>query len=250
MDDRVALVTGTSSGIGAALAAALLDDGWTVVGLARREATFDSPLYQHLQVDLGDASRLEAVADAQLAPLLRDRRWTRIGLVNNAALIGALRGLEDITPEQLSRAFAVNAIAPMFLMGFAARVASPSASLRIVNISTGAAVRPFPGLADYGSSKAALRMAGMIMAEELSSDNRPGGRHADASILSYEPGVVDTAMQVQARSTTGEESPWNQPFKDFAAQGLLEKPADVVGDILEFLSRESGEPFVERRYGM
>ena len=116
-------------------------------------------------------------------------------------------------------------------------------------ISTGAAVHAFPGLGDYGASKAALRMAGMIMAEELSSDHRPGGKRPDAAVLSYEPGVVDTDMQVQARSPAGGESPWNQPFKDFAAQGVLERPEDVVGNIVDFLSGEGSQPFVERRYG-
>jgi NAD(P)-dependent dehydrogenase (short-subunit alcohol dehydrogenase family) len=143
----------------------------------------------------------------------------------------------------------VNAVAPMYLMGFASRVAPPSASLRIVNISTGAAVRAYPGLGDYGASKAALRMAGMVLAEELSSDLRPGGRRADAAILSYEPGVVDTDMQVQARSATAAGFPWRQPFIDFAAQGMLEKPGDVIVPVVEFLAGDADQPFVEQRFG-
>lgn len=246
---RLVIVSGTSSGIGAALAHALLLDGWTVVGIARRQAEFDSPRYQHLTADLGDPAQLRTLTGKQLAPLLGETHWRRVGLVNNAALIGTLRGMEDLTPSKLTDAFAVNTIAPMYLMGFVARTALPDASLRIVNVSTGAAVRPFPGLGDYGASKAALRMAGMIMAEELSSENRPGGRHRDAAVLSYEPGVVDTDMQVQARSPAGGQSPWNQPFKDFAAQGVLERPEDVVGNIVDFLSGDCDEPFVERRYG-
>lgn len=52
-NSRLALVTGTSSGVGAALAQALLERGWTVVGLARRAADFDHPQYRHIALHLG-----------------------------------------------------------------------------------------------------------------------------------------------------------------------------------------------------
>ena len=57
----LALVTGTSSGIGAALAAALLGRGWTVIGLARRAADFDHPDYRHIALDLADNPILDLV---------------------------------------------------------------------------------------------------------------------------------------------------------------------------------------------
>jgi NAD(P)-dependent dehydrogenase (short-subunit alcohol dehydrogenase family) len=120
--------------------------------------------------------------------------------------------------------------------------------LRIVNVSSGAAVRAFPGLADYCASKAALRMAGMALAEELASDLRPGGRRADAAVFSYEPGVVDTPMQAVARAPSAAEAPWVQPFKDFAAQGVLVRPEAVIGEIVDFVEGDADETFVERRY--
>src|SRR5207247_9163409 len=51
---RLALVTGTTSGIGAALAKQLLQRGLEVAGVARRKPTLENPRYHHLAVDLGD----------------------------------------------------------------------------------------------------------------------------------------------------------------------------------------------------
>jgi NAD(P)-dependent dehydrogenase (short-subunit alcohol dehydrogenase family) len=68
MDKRPhALVTGASSGIGAAIVARLLRDGWRVTGISRRPVTFDHPAFDHLSLDLND---VDGVADAvaELAP--------------------------------------------------------------------------------------------------------------------------------------------------------------------------------------
>ena len=247
-DQRLALVTGTSSGIGASLAPALLERGWTVIGLARRAADFGHDRYRHIALDLADLEALEKAAANELKPVIAEPGWSRIALVNNAALSGQSKGLERTEPGALHHLLAVNTTAPMFLMGFVTRVAPPAVPLRIVNISSGAAVRAFPGLGDYCASKAALRMAGMALAEELASDQRPGGRRADAAVFSYEPGVVDTPMQTASRSHAEEAFPWVQPFKDFAEQGLLVSPEAVIGEIVEFVEGDGGEVFVERRF--
>ena len=248
-NQRLAIVTGTSSGIGASLAGALLGMDWSVIGLARRAVDLDHLRYRHIAVDLGDLGALEEVAERELRPVVAEDRWGRVALVNNAALSGESKGLEDIAAGQLQGLIAVNTVAPTYLMGFVASATPPAVPLRIVNVSSGAAVRAFPGMGDYCASKAALRMAGMVMAAELDSELRPGGRREDAGVFSYEPGVVDTPMQTAARSHSLEDSPWSQPFKDFAAQGMLEKPEDVVGEIVEFVSGDGPDPFTERRYG-
>jgi len=248
-DQSIALVTGTSSGIGAALAQSLLLNDWSVIGLARRRAPIRSSNYHHLEVDLGDPESLHAVAEEQIRPMIADTPWRRVGLVNNAAMIGALSGIEACDPGQLTRILLVNTVAPVFLMGLVSRIVDPTTCLRIVNVSSGAAGTGYPGLGAYGGSKAALRLAGMALAAELDSDERPGGPRSNAAVLSYEPGVVDTAMQEETRTTTSGEFPWNQPFKDFASEGMLHKPQEVIGEIVDFLSGDGEETFVEKRYG-
>jgi NAD(P)-dependent dehydrogenase (short-subunit alcohol dehydrogenase family) len=243
--ERLAIVTGTSSGLGAAVAQALLADGWNVIGLSRRQPDFAADGYRHVAIDLGDLRRLREIAQEVLAPLVAAPHWKRIALVNNAGAIGAMRALEQADPLELAALFAVNAVAPIFLTGCVVRAAPPATPLRIVNVSTGAAVQPIPGIGDYGSSKAALRLASMVFAAELESRERPGGVRANVEIMSYAPGVVDTPMQEAARAGA---RPWARLFVDFHAHGKLVPAAAPAGEIVDFLCADGGQPFVERRF--
>jgi NAD(P)-dependent dehydrogenase (short-subunit alcohol dehydrogenase family) len=245
--DRLAIVTGTTRGIGAATAALLLERGWQVVGIARRAASIDHERYRHVVFDLERSADLVAMANDQLAGLVSDSRWRRVALVNNAALGGLLGPIEAVDPVGLARVSAVNWVAPAWLIGFMLRHVRPEAALRIVNVSSGAAVRAFPGLADYCGSKAALRMTGMVAAAELESPLRRAEARTDTAILSYEPGTVDTAMQEAARSRPLAEYPWGGLFRDFAASGALVPPSAPAADIVEFVEGNGRPSFSERR---
>jgi benzil reductase ((S)-benzoin forming) len=230
---RFALVTGTSSGIGLAVARGLLERGWQVLGVSRRDPKLGGG-YTHLAADLADAAGLEAV-ERRVAPLLQ-KSWKTIGLVNNAA-DGAAARVQNLDAAELARHFALNAAAPLWLMGLVARRRPKDAAVRIVNLSSGAATRAIPGLSAYCASKAALRMAGMTVAEELD----------DFSVLSYGPGVVDTPMQAGARSKTREEFPSVELFQGFHAEGKLAPPEAPAAEIIAFLESETADRFAEKR---
>ena len=234
--ERLAIVTGTSTGIGAAVARQLLAHGWHVVGIARRTPRFNAP-YEHLTLDLADVPTASAAIERQLGARLAEVRWQRVALVNNAA-IGLSGRVQNLEAAQLLRSYALNAVMPLWLMGFVVKRARTP--VRVVNVSSGAAVRAFPGLAAYCSSKAALRMAGMTVSAEIDKD---------LAMLSYEPGVVDTEMQFSTRSKSTEEFPWVDTFRRFHAEGMLVSPELPAADIVKFLEGEGGERFAEARRG-
>jgi NAD(P)-dependent dehydrogenase (short-subunit alcohol dehydrogenase family) len=245
--DRIAIVTGTSTGVGEAVARALLDRGWRVVGIARRPAPFSHAAYRHIAYDLADVAVDAASLQAQLETHVREVNASRVGLVNNAASPEGLVPLANLDPRLVARIYAVNSIAPVWLMGYAVRSTPHDAVLRIVNVSTGAATVGFPGLAAYGSSKAALRLAGMSLAREWEGAGTASATPRDAAILSYEPGIVETDMQRYARSQSPTEFPWVGIFLDFQARGLAVPPERPAADIVAFLESDRQPPFAESR---
>jgi NAD(P)-dependent dehydrogenase (short-subunit alcohol dehydrogenase family) len=235
MSERIALVTGTSSGIGAAVAKELLKRGWVVVGIARREAKIKDKGYKHLALDLADIGKAAPAIEREVGKRLNEN-WSRVGLVNNAA-VGLAGRIQDVEPRELARSFELNSAMPLWLMGFMIKHAK--APIRVVNVSSGAAVRPFPGLAAYCAAKAGLHLGGASVAAEDAPD---------LHILSYQPGVVDTEMQLATRSKSLDEFPWGTTFRQFHSEGRLVAPERPAAEIVEFLEAEGGERFNERRF--
>ena len=244
---RVAIVTGTSSGIGEKVARRLLQRGWDVIGVSRRSVAIESPSYAHCSLDLADVARLTQSLDTQVGPRLRDDGVTRLALVNNAADVALLGQMDQVEPVGMLQAYAVNTVAPVLLMGWVLRTASPRIPVRIVNVSSGAGVEPIPGLGAYGCTKAALRLAGMVLGAELDM-RAAGGAARDATVWSYEPGVVATPMQEAVRTSTAETVPIVEVFKDLHAHGQL-RPADLPAtEIVTYLEADGHPRFSEQRF--
>lgn len=247
--DRAALVTGTTSGIGEAVARRLLELGWRVVGLARRDAPIHHANYSHISADLGDTESLIRDVEGRLTSLFTERSWVRVGLVNNAAHPGLLGPIDHLDIAGLPNVLATNLVAPIWLMGHFLRATPPATPLRIVNVSSGAAVRGFAGLGAYASSKAGLRMAGLVLAAEVEETQTFSGARRDVAILSFEPGTVDTPMQLNARSSSRETLPSIDLFTRLAADRKLVPASAPAADVVAFLESDGEPVFVERRHG-
>lgn len=190
----VAVISGSSQGLGLALATELAVRGWSVVGDARRadplvEAFAGLPGGPHRAVpgDVTDPSHRAALAAAAAELGSADL------LVNNASTLGAspLPRLDATDPATYLRVLEVNTVAP---------VALASALLpqlrerrgRIVAISSDAATEPYPGWGAYGSSKAALDHASRVLAAE-EAELGSGVR-----VYAVDPGDLRTAMHQAA----------------------------------------------------
>ncbi len=246
--DRICLVTGTSSGIGLAVAEELLRRGWDVAGVARRPAPLHHARYRHLRLDLADTARMEAEFEGSFGDALALDGRARVGLVNGAATLEPVGPTSAASAGGLARAFALNAVAPIWLLGFFLR-RTRGTKLRVVDVSSGAARRPYAGWSSYCATKAALRMAGEVVGEEARSFAPGTALPVDVSLVSYEPGVVDTEMQQAVRGALAEAFPQVGRFLDLHATGKLHPPSKPAAEIADLLGSDGLPPFSEQRLG-
>jgi NAD(P)-dependent dehydrogenase (short-subunit alcohol dehydrogenase family) len=242
---RLAVVTGASAGLGRAVAEVLLARGWAVLGVARRPASVVHGSYRHRAVDLGDPGAVEAFAgglsaDAAIAGA------ARLGLVNAAGMLGVMRPLTRLRAVDLEHVLRVNAVAPLLLSGAMARLAGDR-PLRIVDVSSGAARASRAGRTGYSASKAALRLGGMALAADAAAGI--GATPRDLAVISYEPGMVDTAMQAENRAASPDDFPDAVAFARLHAAGGLVPPGRPAAEIADLLDRDDLPAWSERALG-
>lgn len=155
LDDKVALVTGGTSGIGMAIARRFVAEGALVFITGRRQAQLDAaaaelgPHAVGVRCDVGNLAELDALYE-----VIRQRSGRVDVLVANAG-VGLPAVLGDITEEQFDSMFATNVKGAVFGVQKAMPLLSSGASVILIGSST--STRPSPGLEVYGATKAALR---------------------------------------------------------------------------------------------
>lgn len=168
----VAIITGASRGLGRALAAGLAERGWDLV-LDGRNA--DALRSAAAELERGAPGRVRAVpGDVTDAGHRTELVETALALgegvdllVNNASALGAepLLPLAELPVEGLRAALETNVTAPFALVR-AALPALRAAQGAVVNVSSDAAVEPYPTWGGYGASKAALEQLSAVLARE------------------------------------------------------------------------------------
>ncbi|MGW5725663.1 SDR family NAD(P)-dependent oxidoreductase [Nocardia beijingensis] len=188
MSRPIALITGASAGLGAALARALIDQGWRVLGTGRRAdrlrrvAAELGPSFLAVPGDITDPADRTRLADAA-------RGAGELALVvNNASRLGPspLPRLADYPLDEFERVLRTNVVAPLAITRIALPLLRPGGA--VVNISSDAAVEPYPTWGGYGASKAALDQLTAIL----------GAEHPDLSIYAFDPGDMRTEMHQAA----------------------------------------------------
>ncbi|WP_459614308.1 SDR family oxidoreductase [Bordetella sp. 2513F-2] len=237
MTDTIAILTGASRGIGAALARGLLAPGTRLITLARRD---DAELAAHAQargaeleqvrVDLSDPASASQAAERICTALPRDAR--RYVLINNAGTVAPVAaGANLVEGAAIAQAFNLNVTAVMLLTArFLQAVQDVQADRRVLNISSGAGRNPNAGWGVYCATKAALDMYTRVLKQEQGA----GG----VRVASLAPGIVDTDMQAAIRASSPDDFPALPKFQDFKASGMLSAPADVAARILAYLDRD------------
>jgi len=232
---RVAVITGASRGLGAGLAAHFASAGMQLGLCARQCPELDQPRSasrardrQHTAweppyaaaVDVTNRDQLERFAATVV------EQFGRIDLlVNNAGLLGPIAPLADIDPAEVARTIEVDVTGVLHGSAvFAAHVRSRTGPGVLVNISSGAATKPYVGWSLYCASKAAVEQLTRVVALEEAA-------HGLAA-YAVSPGMVDTDMQAAVRAADESFFPEVERFRRVAAEQRFNSRAWVGSHIL------------------
>ncbi|MFF7280714.1 SDR family oxidoreductase [Streptomyces griseorubiginosus] len=222
-DRPVALVTGSTSGIGEAVARRLAADGTRVVVHSRRSVEAGLALAAELggtyvQADLGVEEEARGLVETVLG------RFGRLDvLVNNAGISRPIphADLAAATPADWRQLLEVNLIAPWVLCTAAlpALRRSPGGGC-VVNVTSHAGVRPKGSSVPYAASKAALNHVTRLLAAALGPEVR---------VNAVAPGLVDTPMTkdwAEAHELWRDRAPMHRPAQPADVADLV---ASVIG---------------------
>jgi len=227
MPEILTVLTGATRGLGHALYRELRSRGETVIVIGRRleglRAEKEGPIL--VEFDLARAAKPDAAV--RLAELLGEalagQVFDRLVFISNAGIVEPIGQVGGLGPADVAAAAAINLVAPAIIADTCWRAAElKGAAFRVLNISSGAALRPIPGWAAYCATKAGARMFFDVLAAE------EGG----AEVRHIDPGVVDTDMQAVIRSTDHERFPLVEQFVTLAQEGRLQTPEAVAERIL------------------
>lgn len=229
MSDRVALVTGSTSGIGAAIARRLSRDGYVVALHSRSSADVGRAMAKELGQELGRASYHQAdlgdeTAARGLVASVIEAHGRLDVLVNNAGLSIRIphTDLKAATPALWRQMLDVNLIAPFVLVAEAEAALRASSeggrAASIVNIGTHAGSRPKGSSIPYAASKAALHHVTKLLALSLGPAIR---------VNAVAPGLVETPMTAS----------WPDMLELWNAKSPMKRPAkpEDIADLVAAL---------------
>lgn len=237
---RYVIVTGTSQGLGEAIAAQLLEENTSIISISRRENKELTKLAQQYNsncvfhsLDLQDVHNLETNFNEIISSIQEDT-VSSIHLINNAGTLAPMKPIEKAESEQFITNVHINLLAPMILTStFMKHTKEWKVDKRVINISSGAGKNPYFGWGAYCTTKAGVNMFTQCVATEEAEKEYP------VKIVSFAPGVVDTSMQAQIRETNKEDFINLDRFIALKKEGKLLSPEYVAKAIRSLLETEN-----------
>ena len=224
--NKLVIVTGASRGLGLAICRQLLQQGFTVLALARTLSTDLNALTEQYGSDLtfvsADLSDLDNIQP--LCSELIKQHGRPYALINNAA-VGYDGVLATMHNSEINALLNLNVQAPILLTKYLLRPMLLNQSGRIINISSIIARTGFNGLSVYAASKAALEGFTKSLSREVGK--------AGITVNCVSPGYMQTEM---TNSLQGDKL---ESIKRRSPLGRLATPDDAAGAVLYLLSEQA-----------
>ena len=213
LDGAVGLVTGSSSGIGAATVSRLADGGAAVVGWDVQDPDSDLPLVHHAEVDVTDLAAVAAAMSELVA------HHGRIDTVVNAAGVAGGGPMHLIDDDEWARVIAVNLTGTASVCKHALTTMVEQRSGSIVNIASIEGLEGTEGGSAYNASKGGV----VLLTKNMAIDYGPLGIRSNCVC----PGLIDTPL-----SRSIYDDPTLAPFREVWIRdthlGRLGRPEEIA----------------------
>jgi NAD(P)-dependent dehydrogenase (short-subunit alcohol dehydrogenase family) len=235
---KTAIVTGAGRGLGQAIALAMSREGARVTIMSRTLKELELTARRITEqggeclVFQGDVSDPNSVAS--MARQTTERFSTIDVLVNNAAVIGPIRLLEDADFEAWEKAIDINLNGAFFCARAVVPAMARQGGGKIMSISSGLGQMPYPRFCAYSVSKAGIIQLTLSLSEELKGMN--------IQVNAIDPGVMNTRMQEEIRalgpSVLGKSV--HDHFVEYKEKGHLRDPGEVAA-LAVFLASDEAD---------
>jgi 3-oxoacyl-[acyl-carrier protein] reductase len=223
LEGKVALITGGSRGIGAAIAKRLAADGASVAITYAKDASSASAVVKAIEADGGKAIAIQAdAADAEAVRNAVEKAVATLGrldvLVNNAGT-GIPKPFEEATLEELDRVIDINLRGTLVTTQAALKHMNDGGRIIMIGSCVGERVMT-PGLVSYSATKGAVKMFSQGLSREV------GGR--GITVNNIQPGPIDTDLNPAAGD-------WAVPQKAATALNRYGR-VDEVASLVAFVA--------------
>lgn len=237
LENKIAIVTGGSIGIGKGIANAFAGQGAKLVLVSRTKEELEKTRLEigkvsntEVEIFPADVSNPEAVKKLVAFTL---KKFSTIDiLVNSAGIYGPIGLITDVSPEKWLETIKINLFGTFLTMQAVLPIMIKNNRGKIVNMSGGGGASPFPRFSAYGTSKAGVIRLTETTAEEVKA------YHIDINAIA--PGAVNTRLldeALQAGEAAG---------KDFLSRSIKQKkeggvPPEKVGELAVFLASSKSD---------
>jgi benzil reductase ((S)-benzoin forming) len=210
------VITGTSQGLGGSLFDKISCRGMELIAISRR--------FLHKQIEKAKLCKfiklieLDFSVPESIEPKLSGvvSNLNEVIFINNAATVGEIKIVSKLDPQNIINSINVNFVSPVILINFFCRIAK---FVTIINVTSGAAIRPIDSMSLYCSTKCAIKSFLDVVAIQ-----------SNVAVINIDPGIMDTHMQGTIRSArfNGVDT-----FINFKKDGLLKNANDVAEEIFD-----------------
>lgn len=236
------IITGTSRGLGEAIAKNLITPGNHLFCISRsknerliQQAQTQAVPLEYFEHNLNDTNKTEQLFE-HIFKNINLNTATAISLFNNAGQVVPIKPLDRCEAAELTNNLQVNLLAAMVASAiFIKHTTSINIEKRIINISSGAAIKGHYGWSAYCTAKTGMNMFTQCVALEQRTRTYP------VKIFAVAPGIMDTAMQTEIHQVHKEDFLEADKFIAYKEQGQLVAPDMVAKKVIMLLKSNKYE---------